>query len=102
MAVTQTTILAAGRTAAESTLVTVDANVEVTVGVFTSGADAGVENLPLRMKFPVVIDTPGDDMTIFVLDKLNTAYRLRGPIAVKLKRPLVEASDPEIGFYKNV
>jgi hypothetical protein len=102
MAVTTTTILAAGRTATSSSTVTVDAGVIATIGLATSSADSGDQDLPDKSFAVKMVSTGGDDVTIGVLDRQTRSFSVVGPADVKVFRPLLDTDEPEVLVYKKV
>lgn len=79
----QSTILAAGNTAATSTDIVVAAGAFVWVGIF-SAANA---TLPVEVDFTVFQDTPGADNTVVLLDNNYRAIQLIGPGTFRVGRP---------------
>lgn len=102
MAVTTTTILAAGKTALPSSTVTVDAGQVVTIGIATASADAGDDNLPSNAFAVKMVSTGGDDMTLDMLGREKKACQVVGPAEVKVFRPLLAADQPDVLAYKKV
>lgn len=80
---TQSTVLAAGITAASSTDIVVAAGATVTVGIFSAVADA----VPLGLSFGIDQVTPGASNTIGSLDGSKRQVGLSGPGTFRVKRP---------------
>lgn len=80
---TQSTILAAGVTAATSTDVTVAAGAVVVVGLFAATADT----LAPPVAFSVFQDTPGADNVIALLNNNIRTLSLTGPGTFRVGRP---------------
>lgn len=80
---TQSTVLAAGITAATSTDIVVAAGATVVVGIFSAAADA----VPPGLVFGIDQDTPGADNTIGSLDGTRRQVSLSGPGTFRVKRP---------------
>jgi hypothetical protein len=78
----QSTILAAGNTAATSTDITVAAGESVKVGIFT--ANSG--KLPGVALFNVCEDTPGADNVIATLRDKEREYVIAGPGTYRVTR----------------
>lgn len=79
----QSTILAAGNTAATSTDVVVAVGVAVWVGVFSASPDT----LPVQVSFVAFQDTPGADNAIGFLSNNARMIRLVGPGTFRVTRP---------------
>lgn len=79
----QSTILAAGITAATSTDVAVAAGASVTVGIFAAGAGA----LPSSVQFRVYVDTPGADRVAAKLTQASPVTVVAGPCTFRVRRP---------------
>lgn len=88
----QTTILAAGTTAATSTDVVVANGASVTIGIFTASA-AGI---PGNEGVAVYIDTPGADMVEVELTGKRPTRVISGPGTFRAKRGVTVTS---IGVY---
>lgn len=84
----QSTILAAGNTAATSTDVVVATGVHVVVGIF----GAAGTNLPSGTSFTVFVDTPDGDNVQCRLDAGKTQIHLIGPGTFRVARPLYTGS----------
>lgn len=84
----QSTILAAGTTAATSTDVVVAAGASVTVGLFA----ATELTLQAGAVLTVMIDTPGADNIVQVLDNTQRQVQLFGPGTFRVKRPVTPAA----------
>jgi hypothetical protein len=82
---TQTTVLAAGTTAATSSDIVVAAGAFVTVGLFSAAAAA----LPEGVMFAVDQDTPGADNTPEYLHQHKRTAVLSGPGTFRVKRPVL-------------
>lgn len=80
---TQSTVLAAGITAATSTDIVVAAGSTVTVGLFSAAAAA----VPAGLVMGIDLDTPGADNTIGSLDSTRRQVVLAGPGTFRVKRP---------------
>lgn len=80
---TQSTVLAAGITAATSTDIVVAAGATVVVGIFSAAADA----VPAGLVFGIDQDTPGADNTIGYLGGAQRQVSLAGPGTFRVKRP---------------
>lgn len=80
---TQSTVLAAGITAASSTDIVIAAGATVTVGIFSAVADA----VPLGVAFGIDQVTPGASNTIGCLDGARRQVVLAGPGTFRVKRP---------------
>lgn len=96
MAVTQTTILAADTTAASSSLIVVDANAVVAVGIFS--AESG--DLLLSASFNVVQITPGAPNVITQLSGNQKTVQLSGPGTYRVDRPALDGVAH--GVFKDV
>lgn len=79
----QTTILAAGNTAATSTDIVIADAQPVNVGVFGSAAT----HLPRDVIFSVLMVTPGAAMPIAQLGLTSPAVSLQGPGTFRVVRP---------------
>ena len=79
----QSTILAAGNTAATSTDVTVAAGAYVVIGLFAATADT----LAPPVTFSVFQDTPGADNVIELLNNNRRSVQLIGPGTYRVGRP---------------
>ena len=84
----QTTVLAAGTTAATSSDIVVAAGASVTVGLFT--ADAG--GIPGNTSAQVYIDTPGSDRIIETLSGNRPTAVISGPGTFRVKRGVAVVS----------
>ena len=82
----QTTILAAGSTAATSSDVTVAAGEAVSVGIFSA---AGI---PADIALPVYMDTPSLDAQVGVLTANVPAIVLSGPGVFRVRREALAGS----------
>ncbi|MEO8641850.1 hypothetical protein [Pseudomonas sp.] len=80
---TQSTVLAAGVTAATSTDIVIAAGATVIVGIFSAVADA----VPSGLAFGIDQDTPGADNTIGYLGSDKRQVVLTGPGTFRVKRP---------------
>jgi len=79
----QSTILAAGNTAASSTDVVVAAGDTVTVGIFAAAGGS----LPASVAFRVEIDTPGTNAFVNKLTQTNRVTVIAGPCTARVRRP---------------
>lgn len=91
---TQATILAAAQTAATSSDVVVAAGSSVTVGMFTV---SGV--LPAFVGMSIMLDTPGGDLLVGVLDLARPAVVLDGPGTYRVVRGDITAQGVDVGVY---
>lgn len=82
----QSTILAAGSTAAVSSDVTLLAGQEATVGIFAAG------KLPVNAKLVISMDTPGGDTAVADLTRVRPAVVLSGPGTYRVRRPVITGS----------
>lgn len=80
---TQSTILAAGNTAATSTDVVVAAGAFVVIGIFSAASDS----LTIPTVFSVFQDTPGADNVIALLNNNYRSLSLVGPGTFRVGRP---------------
>lgn len=80
---TQSTVLAAGNSAASSSDIVIAAGATVTVGIFSAVADS----VPLGLVFGIDQVTPGASNTIGCLDGLKRQVMLSGPGTFRVKRP---------------
>ena len=81
----QTTILAAGKTAATSTDVAVGAGSNATVGMY---AGAGV-TIPMNIELVIYADTPGGDQRVGVLNNKSPVVVVSGPGTFRVTRPVI-------------
>lgn len=88
----QTTILAAGTTAATSTDVVVAAGATVTIGVFTAAASG----IPGNEGVQVYIDTPGNDQYAVSLTGNKPTQVISGPGTFRAVRGVTTTS---LGVY---
>lgn len=79
----QSTILAAGNTAATSTDVVVASGATVVIGIFSASADT----VPADVRFSVFRDTPGADNTMILLNNNCRAVTITGPGTYRVGRP---------------
>jgi hypothetical protein len=79
----QSTILAAGVTAATSTDVVVAAGASVLIGVFSG---AGL-SLPFGLTFSVLVDTPDADNVVDQLSNTRKQIQIFGPGTFRVSRP---------------
>lgn len=84
----QTTILAAGTTAATSTDVVVAAGATVTIGIFTAAASG----IPGNEGVKVYIDTPGNDQLEVRLSGSKPTRVISGPGTFRAKRGVTTTS----------
>lgn len=89
----QTTILASAQTAATSSDITLLQGETRTVGIFSSAA------IPAYFDFAIMIDTPGDDRQIGVLNAQVPALVISGPGTFRIKRPDISAGGVNAGVY---
>lgn len=82
----QTTILAAGSTAATSSDVTLLSGQEMTVGIFAAG------KLPPNAKLVVSMATPAGDTAVADLTRVRPAVVLSGPGTYRVRRPAITGS----------
>lgn len=90
----QTTILAAGQTAATSTDVVVAAGSTVTIGIFTSSGP-----VPAGVEIDVRIDTPGADNFAAKLTHANQVTVISGPGTFRAYRRNIAAYGVNVGVY---
>ena len=91
----QTTILAAGQSAATSTDVTVAAGSNATVGIFATG------EIPAGVQISVRIDTPGDDAPVAVLNNITPNHVLSGPGVFRVYRPDISSYGVNVGVHSD-
>lgn len=84
----QTTILAAGITAAVSTDVVVASGAVVLVGIFSAAA----AEVPVQASFNIEQVTPGASNVIARLGASNRTTVIAGPGTFRVRRPLYEGS----------
>lgn len=90
----QSTILAAAKTAATSTDVTVTAGTPVTIGVFS----ATYGRVPHDALFTVYADTPGADNVWAVLTDEKRAVTIEAPGTYRVKRTVYSTGE-SFGVY---
>lgn len=90
----QTTILAAGDTAATSTDVVVAAGATANVGIFSAGA------VPAGTAFRVLVATPGADMVVGHLSAANPYISVTGPGTFRVRRDALPAG-MAVGAYSD-
>ena len=98
MAVTRTTILAQGTTAAPSSVVTIDADKVASIGLFVASGRLPVGKCTIKVK------TPGadcayeedDDGVPFGLSRTRPACHFQGPVELVIERP----AGMDVGVYK--
>ena len=90
---TQATILASGTGAATSSDITLVSGESKTVGLFATG------NVPPGLEFPVMLDTPGDDVLVASLSWRNPATVLSGPGTFRIKRQDISAAGVSVGVF---
>lgn len=78
----QATILAAAKTAAASTDLTVAAGAVATIGIFTDEAGG----IPASEGVRLFIDTPGLDLQRYTLSGANPVQVVAGPCTIRAKR----------------
>lgn len=88
----QTTILAAGSTAATSSDVTVAAGAAVSVGIFSA---AGI---PSGIALPLYMDTPSLDVQVGLLTSATPAIVLSGPGVFRVRREAL-ADSVSVGVF---
>jgi hypothetical protein len=92
---TQSTILAAGTTAATSSDVVIAAGAVVTVGIFASSGA-----IPDGVVCSILQDTPGADVLLHDrLDANNPSTQITGPGTFRIARPVTSVS---IGAFSEV
>lgn len=79
----QTTILAAGTTAATSTDIVVAAGDTATVGIFAASS----ERLPSDVRFSIMLDTPSTDIQVAALSDVEPVQVISGPGTFRVTRP---------------
>jgi len=84
----QSTILAAGTTAATSTDIVLAAGASATVGIFAATAMA----LPAGQQFEVVQVTPGAANYVGMLTNGERSVQIVGPGTFQVKRPVTTAA----------
>ncbi len=92
---TQTTVLAAGQTAAESSEITLSAGAVVTVGIF------GSAKIPAEVTLRVVVVTPGLAQTVATLSESSSVTALTGPGTFKVVRPDITSYGVNVGVFTN-
>jgi hypothetical protein len=90
----QTTILAAGQTAATSTNVVVAAGDVVSVGLFTA---AGA--VPSGVEIDIRMATPGEDNFVAKLTQANQTTAISGPGTFRAYRKNIAAQGVNVGVY---
>ena len=90
----QATILAAGKTAATSSDVTVAPGDVAKIGLFVTGTDA----VPDRVALVVLEDTPDADNVIGQLDAGTPSIVVQGPGTYRVARPAIP-SMVAVGVY---
>lgn len=78
----QSTILAAGTTAATSSDVVVAAGETVTIGLFAASSST----LPIAARFSLRLDTPGQDVRVAALTNTVMAVQVTGPGTYRVHR----------------
>lgn len=78
----QSTILAAGTTAATSSDVVVAAGETVTIGLFSPSSST----LPIAAGFSLRLDTPGQDVRVATLNNTVIAVQVTGPGTYRVRR----------------
>ena len=91
-----TTVLAAGQTAAASSVITVGEGERVTVGIF-----AGSGAIPYPVALNVRINSPGSDEIVAVLNRANNTTVLSGPGSFVVRRPDITAFGVNVGAFTN-
>ena len=90
----QSTILAAGQTAATSTDVVLAPGAVATIGLFTSAGP-----VPSGVEIDVRIDTPGEDNFAAKLTQANQVTVLTGPGTFRAYRRDISAFGVNVGVY---
>lgn len=90
----QSTILAAGQTAATSTDVVVAAGTFVSIGLFTTSGP-----VPSGVEIDVRADTPGQDNFVCKLTQANQLTALAGPGTFRAYRRNISAFGVDVGVY---
>lgn len=85
---TQSTILAAGTSAATSSDVVVAAGETVTIGAFS--ADSGVP--PMGARFSLWLDSPGRDVYVTTFRTWEMAVQVTGPGTYRVRRNAYEGT----------
>lgn len=81
---TQSTLLAAAKTAATSTDLNIGQGEAKTIGIFTD--DAG--GIPANEFVRVYVDTPSEDLLSFTLSGVKPLQVVTGPCTIRAKRPV--------------
>lgn len=82
----QTTILAAGSTAAVSSDVTLLAGQEASIGIFAAS------KIPVNAKLVISMETPAGDTAVADLTRVRPAVVLSGPGTYRVRRPAMTGS----------
>ena len=90
----QTTILAAGQTAATSTDVVVAAGTVATIGLFTASGP-----VPCGVEIGVRIATPGEDNFVAKLTQANQVTVISGPGTFRAYRRNIAAYGVNVGVF---
>lgn len=90
----QSTILAAGTSAATSTDVPVAAGDVASVGIFVATGD-----IPREARCEVRMDTPGADVTLAVLTRENPTTVVSGPGTFRVARVTVGREGTSVGVF---
>jgi hypothetical protein len=90
----QTTNLAAGKTAATSTDITVASGAEATIGIFT---DAG--KIPDNVSLTLLQDTPGIDNVVAELSRELPSVIVKGPNVFRVTRPAFSNLSVNVGVF---
>lgn len=96
---TQSTVLAAGNTAAASSAIDVDAM--TTIGLFTPSGGT-YDGIPSGVRFPITLATPGDPIVVGTLDEFNPTFVTETPGSYTVTRPDISASGRQVGVFKTV
>lgn len=92
----QTTILAAGQTAATSSTVTVGEGESVTIGLFTATGP-----VPFAIELAVQVVTPGVPKGVARLTAANPTTVLAGPGVFQVRRSNITAYGKNVGVFKD-
>lgn len=90
----QTTILAAGQTAATSSDIVLAQNETRTVGIFVASGKVSDS-----YDFPIMVDTPGADYQVDALNGQRPTVVLAGPGTFRVKRPDISAKSLDVGIF---
>ena len=90
----QSTILAAGTSAANSTDVTVAAGAVVSLGIFVASGD-----VPREALAEVLMDTPGADVVVAELTREHPVTAVSGPGTFRVARRTVGREGTAVGVF---